>query len=102
MLYTGVDMEPEGMFQNEIKDAETERKIQDQERLLKELTPQLEDLIALIDAEIKEVMSIDRFTSAASQPESDIRSELQAAALYKKYLEQLKVRFALALQETKR
>ena len=47
-------------------------------------------------------MSIDRFTSATAQREADIRAELQASALYKKYLDTLKTKFVLALNEAKR
>lgn len=102
MMYTGVDQEPKGSFGNEIKDEEVEQKIQDQERLIKELTPKLQDLLDIIDAEIASVMSIDRFLTASKDPESDIRSELQAAALYKSYLGNLKTKFVLALNEVKK
>lgn len=102
-LYTGVDNEPnQGAFGNEIKDEKVAQKIQDQERLIKELTPKIQELLNIIDSEIDSVMSIKRFTSAAKDPEIDIRSELQAAALYEKYLGQLKTKFTLALQETKK
>lgn len=101
--YTGIDNDPnEGSFGNEIKDEEVEKKIQEQERLLKELTPKLQELLDIIDAEIKQVMSIDRFLTASKDPEVDIRSELQAAALYKQYLGQLKTNFTLKLNETKK
>lgn len=100
LLYTGVD--GDGVFGNEGLDKETQAKVQEQEHLLKELTPKLQDIVDMIDKEIKAVMSIDRFTTATTQSEVDIRAELQASALYKKYLDTLKTRFVLTLNETKR
>lgn len=102
-MYSGVDNEPNnGIFGNEIVPEQTKEILDNQKRILKELTPQLEGLIAMIDSEIDSVMSIDRFTMATIQPESDIRAELQAAALYKQYLVTLKNRFILDLNETKK
>ena len=102
-LYTGLDGEPaNGVFGNETDDEAVAEKIREQENQLKELTPQLEGIIAMLDAEIKDVMSIDRFTTATAQKKEDIRAELQASALYKKYLDVLKTKFALALNETKK
>lgn len=100
-LYSGIDAEP-GQFGNEIKDEAVAQKILDQERQIKELTPKIEDLLAIIDAEIASVMSIDRFITSANSSEDNIRSELQAAALYKNYLTTLKTKFILALQEARR
>jgi hypothetical protein len=100
-LYTGVDGVDDGVFGNEAKDEVTEKKIQDQDRLIKELTPKLQELLDIIDGEVASVMSIDRFMTATTQSEADIRSELQAAALYKNYLGNLKTKFTLALNETK-
>lgn len=102
VLYTGLDGEPDGIFGNEGLDKETAEKMREQEHLLKELTPKLQAIIDLIDLEIKSVMSIDRFISATAQREADIRAELQASALYKKYLDTLKTKFVLALNEAKR
>lgn len=101
-LYTGLDEIPKGTFGNEVKDEITERLLQEERKKIKELTPKLGELLAAIDEEIKLVMSIDRFLTATTQPESDIRAELQAAALYKNYLQALKTKFSLALAETKR
>ena len=102
-LYTGVDGElPDGIFGNEVLPEETQKKLDDQAHLLKELTPRIQGMVDVIDEEIKLVMSIDRFVSAATQKDEDIRAELQASALYKKYLETLKTRLVLALNETKR
>lgn len=102
-LYTGVDGETaDGMFGNETLPEETKKRLDDQATLLKELTPRIQGMVDVIDEEIKLVMSIDRFVSAATQKEEDTRAELQASALYKKYLETLKTRLILALNETKR
>lgn len=101
-LYTGIDQEPTGQFQNEIVDKDVKAQIQEQERQIKELTPKIEDLLKVIDAEIDQVMSIDRFATATTQPEDNVRAELQAAALYKNYLGTLKTKFVLALREAKK
>lgn len=101
-LYTGVDNEPTGIFENEVTEEGIKEKIKDQERQIKELTPKIQDLISIIETEEKSVMSIERFISATTQPEDNIRAELQAAALYKQYLGTLKTKFILALQEVKK
>ena len=98
-MYTGVDG---GIFGNEARPKDVEDRIREQEKLINELKPQLQELIDIIDNEIKSAMSIKRFISATTQNETDIRAELQAAALYEKYLEALKTRFTLALNETKK
>jgi septal ring factor EnvC (AmiA/AmiB activator) len=98
-MYTGVDAEPTGIFENEIRDEKVKEKIKEQERLVKELTPKLQDLIAMIDLEIASVNDIDQYINATDSTEDNIRAELRAAALYKKKLENLKTKFALALGE---
>ena len=102
MMYTGVDNIEDGQFGNVKVDDQTKQLLIDEKKKRAELTPKLEALITEIDSEIKQVESIDRFFAATSQPESDIRAELQAAALYKKYLQGLKTKFTLALAEAKR
>lgn len=94
-LYTGND----GQFGNEKINEVTEQKLLDQDRQIKELSPQLESIVKMIDAEIASVMSIDRFITATNNTEDNVRAELQASALYKGYLDQLKTKFALALNE---
>jgi hypothetical protein len=96
-LYTGVD----GVFGNETKNEEVEEQKREQKDMIAKLLPKLEDLLALIDAEITQATSIDRFLVATDKPEVDIRAELQATALYKKYLEGLKTKFVLAMREAK-
>lgn len=100
-LYTGVDGETNGVFGNEELEETTKKALDEQKKQIAELTPKLQDIVNMIDAEINSVMGIDRFIVATTQKESDIRAELQAAALYKKYLEALKTKFALALNEVK-
>lgn len=98
-LYTGVD-EPVGQFGNE-KDPATKELLDQEREKVQKLLPQLEGVIEGIDTEIKSVMSIDRFISAAATPEADIRAELQAAALYKGYLNELKTKLTLLLRDTR-
>lgn len=98
-MYTGVD-EPAGQFGNE-QDPATKELLDKEREKVQKLIPQLESLVEDIDSEIKAVMSIDRFIAAADQPDTNIRAELQAAALYKGYLDQLKTRFTFTLQATK-
>lgn len=102
-LYTGVDEDPtKGIFENEQVDTATKEMLDEERKKRAEITPVLEDLLKQIDTEIGTVNSIKRFKAAASQPEADIRSELQAAALYEDYLTRLKTKFTLALAETKK
>lgn len=101
-MYTGVDGVDNGQFGNEIVDDQTKDLLNEQKRVLAELTPQLESIIEMIDSEIKQVMSLDRFTSAAAMKSEDLRAEVQASALYKQYLDTLKTKFALALKETRK
>lgn len=100
-LYTGVDG-PTGVFGNETLEESTKEALDDQKKQLQELTPKLRDIIKMLDGEITLVMSVDRFVSATTTSENDIRAELQASALYKQYLTNLKTKFKLALEETKR
>jgi hypothetical protein len=99
-IYTGVD--GDGIFGNQIPEESTKQLVDEQKRQIAELTPKLQNIIDMLDGEIKTVMSIDRFTTATTQSESDIRAELQASALYKAYLENLKTKFTLALRETRK
>lgn len=100
-LYTGVD-NPTGVFGNEIVNEDVAEQIKEQKKQLQELTPKLQDIITMLDAEIKIADSIDHFGDATDHPETDIRAELRASFLYKQKLENLKTKFALALGETKR
>lgn len=102
MMVTGVDSEPNGQFDNDVKDKDLEEKIQAERLQISELTPKLQAIVEMIDIEIKAATDISSFLEATIQPEVDVRSELKAKANYKKYLEMLKTKFALALEETKR
>lgn len=98
---TGLDEVP-GMFENEVVAESVEEKIRDQKRQIAELTPKLQDLLDLIDSEIKAVDSVSDFEDITKMPDIDIKAELQARAKYKKYLGTLKTKFTLALQEAKK
>lgn len=100
-MYTGVDGTNDGVFGNEKLEETTKAKLDEQKRQIAELTPKLQDILDMLDGEIQSVMSIDRFITATTQSESSITAELQAAALYKQYLGNLKTKFMLALNETK-
>ena len=101
-LYTGVDGVELGQFGNESIDETTKVLLEEQKKFQAEVTPQLEAILEMLDSEIKEVMSIDRFTTAAAMKSEDLRAEIQASALYKQYIEGLKTKFRLQLQESKK
>lgn len=101
-LYTGVDDIKDGVFGNEVIEESTKKILDEQKKQIAELTPKLQDIVDMLDGEIKSVMSIDRFTSAAAMNSEDLRAEIQASALYKSYLDNLKTKFALALGEVKK
>lgn len=101
-LYTGVDGVEEGQFGNETVDDATKQALDEERRKIQELTPVLQDILAGIEDEIKNVMSIERFTTAAALQEDNIRAELQAAAIYKSYLDGLKTKFKLILGEVQK
>ena len=98
-LYTGVD-KVEGIFGNEAIEASTKEVLDEQKKQLQELTPKLRDIVEMLDKEIALVMSVDRFVGATTTPIEDIRAELQASALYKGYLVNLKTKFKEALRES--
>lgn len=100
-MYTGVDGELDGgVFGNEIKNQEIERIEQEQDRLIKELTPKLKDIIAMIDSERAiAIQFVSDYVDATSDDDVVLRGELKAAARYRKYLDELKTKFALALGE---
>lgn len=102
-MYTGVDSETiGGVFGNEIKNPEIEKIEQEQERLIKELTPKLKDILKMIENERKDVLeAIAEFTDNSLESEEVNTSEVKAAARYRKYLSLLKTKFALALGEAR-
>lgn len=101
-LYTGVDGEHDGVFGNEKLEEKTKRKIDEQRKQIAELTPKLQDIVNMLDSEIKGADSIRMFVNAAESDESSVRAEIQAAARYIAYIEGLKTKFVLALNETKK
>ena len=99
-LYTGVDNEPNGVFGNEKISEETEKVLQEQKALIGELTPKLQSLIEAI--EVERSLAIEFITDYVDNNKDNdeiIRGELKAAARYRKYLDGLKTKFTLALQE---
>lgn len=101
VIYTGVDA-PAGMFDNEQVAHEVDEAVKEKERLLRELTPQLEDIIAMLDNE--KATAMDFFVGYVDNFKEDdvlLRAELMATARYRKYLDDLKTKFADALNQTK-
>ena len=99
-LYTGVDNEPYGVFGNEKVSEDTEKVIQEQKALIGELTPKLKSLIDAIEDERKIVVDfIIEYMDNTKDSDEIMRGELKAAARYRKYLDGLKTKFTLALQE---
>lgn len=97
-LYTGID----GVFGNETIDTEVKEKITEQERLLIELTPQLEDIIEMIDNEKSlAIQYIADTVDGMKEGDEILRGELVAAARYRKYLDGLKTQFTLKLNQTR-
>lgn len=102
VTYTGVDEPINGIFGNEKVDEETKQKLEDERRKLAELTPQLQDIVDMLENERK--ITIDFITSYVDNTndnEEDLKSELKAAGRYRKYIEELKTKFTLMLNETK-
>lgn len=98
-LYTGVDAT--GVFGNEVLDDSTKEIIDEQKRQLAELTPKLKDIVTMLDAERDMVLDfISGYVDATTDDDELFRAELKAAGRYRKYLDGLKTKFALALEET--
>lgn len=98
-LYTGVDAT--GVFGNEVLDDSTKDIIDEQKRQLAELTPKLRDIVAMLDAERDMVLDfISGYVDATTDDDELFRAELKAAGRYRKYLDGLKTKFKLALEET--
>jgi hypothetical protein len=100
-LYTGVDAT--GVFGNEVLDESTKEIIDEQKKQLAELTPKLQDIITMLDAERDMVLDfISGYVDATTDDDDLFRAELKAAGRYRKYLEGLKTKFRLALDEAKK
>ena len=100
-LYTGVDGIQDGMFGNEKLDESTQAKLDEQKRQLAELTPKLQDIVDMIDREKAIVITYITDMVDSNNTNVDVTAELKAAGRYRKYLDELKTKFKLALQETK-
>lgn len=101
-MYTGVDEPPEGIFGNEKVDKETQRKLDDEKRKLAELTPKLQEIVDMIDNERQLIIEfITGYVDNTKDDDDNFRAELKAASRYRKYLDGLKTKFALALNETR-
>lgn len=103
-LYTGVDGEPvSGIFGNETVDESTKKLIDEQKKLVAELTPKLQSLVDMIDSEMSlAVTFIADYIDNTKDNDELLRGELKAAARYRAYLSTLKSKFVLALNETKK
>lgn len=105
-LYTGVDNSPvedTGIFGNEAMDESTKQQIAEQEHKLKELTPQLESILEMLNAEKKTAVDfVTGLVDDASLEESKAIVEIKAAARYRRYLDELITKFTLQLNETKK
>lgn len=100
VLYTGVD--GDGVFGNEHLEEEVKEKITEQERLLTELTPQLEEIIEMIDNEKETHLKfIAGYVDNSTESDEVVRSKIQASALYRTYLDGLKTQFTLKLNQTR-
>ena len=100
-MYTGVD--GEGAFGNEKPNEATKAILDDQRRMMTELTPKLKDIIAMLDAEKSTILDfISGYVDSTKDNDDLFRAELKAAGMYRKYLEGLKTKFALALRETEK
>lgn len=100
-LYTGVDGVQDGVFGNEKLDESTQAKLDEQKRQLAELTPKLQDIVDMIDREKAIVIDFIVNVVDSGSKDIDVTNELKAAGRYRKYLDELKTKFKLALQETK-
>ena len=101
--YTGVDGPQDGIFGNETIDKNTKQIIDEQKRQIAELTPKIQDILNMLEAERKTTLEfIADYVDATNDNEETIKAELKAAGRYRKYIDELKTKFALILNETKR
>lgn len=101
-LYTGVDGTNEGIFGNEKVDETVQRKLDEQKKQIQELTPKLQDIVDMIDRERQTILEfIAGYVDTTKDFDDQYRAELKAAGMYRKYLDELKTKFVLALKETK-
>jgi len=97
-LYTGVD--GEGTFGNEKPNESTKAILDEQKRMMTELTPKLQDILTMLEAEKDMILDfISGYVDSTKDNDDLFRAELKAAGMYRKYLDNLKTKFALALRE---
>lgn len=102
-LYTGVDGVDDGVFGNEVVEESTKRLLDEQKKQIAELTPKLQDIITMLDAERDMVLDfISGYVDSTSDGDDLFRAELKAAGRYRVYLDNLKTKFGLALNEVKK
>lgn len=101
-LYTGVDGIDDGIFGNEKLEESTKAKLDEQKKQIAELTPKLQEIVDMIDNEREITLNfIADYVDATNDSEETVKAEMKAAGRYRKYLSDLKTKFALALNETK-
>ena len=65
-----------------------------------ELTPKLQDILTMLEAEKDMILDfISGYVDSTKDNDDLFRAELKAAGMYRKYLDSLKTKFALALRE---
>ena len=100
-LYTGVDSD--GTFGNETVDDSVKKALDEQKHQLAELTPKLQNIIDMLDSERAiAIQFIADYVDNVKASDPILRGELIATARYRKYLDDLKTKFSLALNETKK
>lgn len=101
-MYTGIDYINDGTFGNEKPNDEVTRIIEDQKTQLKELTPKLQDICDMIDRERQVTLEFIAAYVDNNKDDNELyRAELKAAGRYRQYLDTLKTKFSLALNESK-
>ncbi len=102
-MYTGVDGVNDGVFGNERLEESTKELLDEQKRQLTELTPKLQDIVTMLEAEKDMILDyISGYVDTTKDGDDLFRAELKAAGMYRKYLDTLKTKFALALNEAKK
>jgi hypothetical protein len=99
-LYTGVDGVDDGVFGNEKLEESTKELIDKQKHQIAELTPKLQDILTMLQAEQDMILDfIAGYVDSTDDPDDLYRAELKAAGRYRKYIGELKTKFTLALRE---
>lgn len=102
-LYTGVDGVQDGTFGNEAMEDSTKKLLDDEKKKLAELTPKLQSILDMIDSERTiAIQYIADYVDNIKDSDPILRGELIATARYRKYLDELKTKFSLALKETRK